>query len=765
MNQCASLPSHSSCIRGGFWALHSAPAAPMSSIAFPRRRLAVAKTTSLPHLVTHPEGFGRANWRACPASRRLNRICAIRRTRIFASMDTAGLDPAVSNGQATPLGASKLREGVNFALFSEHGTSVTLCVRLGTEGPVKEIVLDPQKNRTGNVWHICLENIPLSGVLYGYHVDGPRDKNSRFDKNTLLLDPYAKYVEGRRIFADKTQKLAPHWGTFDFTLSEFDWEGDEARTRVPEKDLVIYEMSVRGFTKDQSSGVAEEVRGSYLGFIDKIPHLVELGVTAVELLPIFEYDELEFQRRPNPRDHMVNAWGYSTINFFSPMSRFASNGGGPIAASLELKQMVKALHKAGIEVLLDVVYNHTNEGGNADPYVTCFRGVDNAVYYMMDANGYMNYSGCGNTLNCNHPVVTEFILDSLKHWVTEYHIDGFRFDLASVLCRGTNGAPLANPPLIRAICKDEVLSKCKLIAEPWDCGGLYLVGAFPNWDRWAEWNGKYRDDLRRFVKGDCGMKRTLATRLSGSADLYNKNQRKPYHGINFIVAHDGFTLYDLVAYNMKHNDANGERGQDGSNDNFSWNCGVEGETGDQAVNGLRARQMKNLHVALMFSQGTPMMIMGDEYAHTKYGNNNTYGHDTSLNDFLWTQLQKKKDHFAFFSKVIKFRLKHPLLARSEFLSNSDVTWHETQWDNPDSRFLAFTLHEGKLGGGDLYMAFNAHTYAVNAALPRPPGGKRWLRLIDTHFAHPEDFCEEGVGGLQERYSVVPFSCIVLIAKS
>ncbi|KAL0281950.1 UNVERIFIED_CONTAM: Isoamylase 3, chloroplastic [Sesamum angustifolium] len=293
----------------------------------------------------------------------------------------------------------------------------------------------------------------------------------------------------------------------------------------------------------------------------KIPHLLELGINAVELLPVFEFDEMEFQRRPNPRDHMINTWGYSTINFFAPMSRYASNGGGPLNASREFKEMVKALHNAGIEVILDVVYNHTNEADDENPYTTSFRGIDNKVYYMIDLNKngqLLNFSGCGNTLNCNHPVVMELILDSLRHWVVEYHVDGFRFDLASVLCRGTDGSPLSAPPLVKAIAKDSILSRCKIIAEPWDCGGLYLVGKFPNWDRWAEWNGKYRDDVRRFIKGDTGMKGGFATRIAGSADLYRVNKRKPCHGINFVIAHDGFTLYDLVSYNFKHNDNNGE---------------------------------------------------------------------------------------------------------------------------------------------------------------------------------------------------------------
>eukprot|EP00256_Glycine_max_P070051 XP_025984646.1 isoamylase 3, chloroplastic isoform X3 [Glycine max] len=515
-------------------------------------------------------------------------------------------------GQSFPLGVSEVDSGINFAIFSQNATAVTLCLVLPERGSIDaldggmiEMVLDPDLNKTGDIWHICIEDLPRSNVLYGYRIDGPRDwgKGHRFDSSIVLVDPYAKLVEGRRYFGDISMKLSKFLGTYDFDSLPFDWGENYKLPNISEKDLVIYEMNVRAFTSDESSGLDSNIRGSYLGMIEKIPHLLELGINAVELLPVFEFDELEFQRRPNPRDHMINTWGYSTINFFAPMSRYASAGGGSVNASREFKQMVKSLHSAGIEVILDVVYNHTNEADDAFPYTTSFRGIDNKVYYMLDNNGQLlNFSGCGNTLNCNHPVVMELILDSLRHWVTEYHVDGFRFDLASVLCRGIDGSPLNAPPLIRAIAKDAVLSRCKIIAEPWDCGGLYLVGSFPNWDRWAEWNGKYRDDVRKFIKGDSGVKGSFATRVAGSSDLYSVNNRRPYHGINFVIAHDGFTLRDLVSYNFKHNEANGEGGNDGSNDNFSWNCGLEGETDDASVRALRSRQMKNFHLALMISQ-------------------------------------------------------------------------------------------------------------------------------------------------------------------
>ncbi|RLM86845.1 isoamylase 3, chloroplastic [Panicum miliaceum] len=679
-----------------------------------------------------------------------------------------------SSGKAFPLGVSQADAGLNFAIFSQNASSVTLCLKLPERGTqddaeIVEFALDRQKNKTGDIWHVSVEGLPASGVLYGYRINGPQgwQQGHRFDDSVILLDPYAKLVSGRKYFGVDKEEPSQLFGTYDFDSSPFDWGDDYRLPNLPESDLVIYEMNVRAFTADESSGLGPAVRGSYLGLIDKIPHLLELGVNAVELLPVFEFDELEFKRFPNPRDHMVNTWGYSTINFFAPMSRYASAGGGPVVASKELKQMVKALHNAGIEVILDVVYNHTNEADDANPYMTSFRGIDNKVYYMLDLNNdpqLLNFSGCGNTLNCNHPVVKELVLDSLRHWVKEYHIDGFRFDLASVLCRGPDGSPLDAPPLIKEIAKDSVLSRCKIIAEPWDCGGLYLVGRFPNWDRWAEWNGQYRDDIRRFIKGDPGLKGVFATRVSGSADLYQVNNRKPYHSVNFIIAHDGFTLCDLVSYNSKHNDANGECGRDGCNDNYSWNCGVEGETNDLIVRRLRSRQMKNFHVALMISQGTPMMLMGDEYGHTRYGNNNSYGHDTHINNFQWGQLEERKDgHFRFFSEMIKFRHNHPMLRRDRFLSKNDVTWHEDCWENQESKFLAFTIHDHN-SGGDIYLAFNAHEYFVDAVIPPPPQHKSWSRVVDTNLESPNDIVPEGVPLTGSGYRIAPYSCILLKAK-
>lgn len=621
---------------------------------------------------------------------------------------------------------------------------------------------------------MLLQGLPTKEVLYGYKVsgDGGWETGHRWFPNTVLLDPYAPLVWGRQYFGqrDEREKFVPKvgsqfWGTFDFSGEVFDWGKDYERPNLALKDLAIYEMSVRCFTADESSGLPPERRGSFLGVADKVDHLKSLGINAVELLPVFEYDELEFQRRQNPRDHMVNVWGYSHMSFFAPMSRFAAAGGGPVAAAREFKEMVKTLHDNGIEVLLDVVYNHTVEGDDVDPYVLSFRGIDNTIYYMTDTSRYeqlLNYSGCGNTVNANHPVTAQLIIDSLVHWVTEYHVDGFRFDLASCLCRDAKGNPLPAPPLIRAISKHPILSKVKLIAEPWDLG-MYQVGSFPNWDIWAEWNGKYRDDVRRFIKGDPGMKGAFATRLAGSADLYNSNQRKPFHSINFVTAHDGFSLLDLVSYNVKHNDANGEGNRDGSNDNFSWNCGAEGESGDPGVNALRQRQMRNFLLALLVSQGTAMIVMGDEMAKTHWGNNNWYGHDTKLSHLQWDLSDPAKMALLrFTSELLLFRRTHPSLRRAEFLQPGDVIWHERDWSNPESRFLAFTLPAPT--GEDLYAAFNAHHFQVNIPLPPAPSGRKWCRLVDTNLAPPKDFTPGGNNGVEATYGVAPYSSILLIAK-
>ncbi|CAG9464293.1 unnamed protein product [Pedinophyceae sp. YPF-701] len=682
----------------------------------------------------------------------------------------------VARGSPEPLGPSKTTDGVNFAIYSRHATHLKLCLYDDEgNGPV-ELDMPRDGHRTDDVWHIEVQGLADSGVAYAFRVygDGGWETVFRWDPKTPVLDPYAPLVWSRAEFGKRDKREAfkegvgsVFRGTYDFAEEPFDWGADYKRPNVAWRDLIIYEMPVRSFTASATSGLPEGERGTFTGLAKKVDHLKELGITAVELLPVFEYDELEFQREPNPRSHMTNIWGYSHISFMAPMSRFAANGGGAAAARREFKEMVKTLHANGIEVILDVVYNHTAELDDENFYQLSFRGIDCPVYYMMDAEAYtklLNFSGCGNTVSANHPVVQELILASLRQWVEEYHVDGFRFDLASCLCRDPKGHPLPAPPVIRAIAKDPVLSKVKLIAEPWDIG-MYQVGSFPNWDVWAEWNGKYRDDMRKFFRGDPGLKSALATRLAGSTDLFQTNNRKPYHGVNFMVAHDGFSLYDLVAYNGKHNEANGEGGNDGTNDNFSWNCGHEGATGDEGIERLRRRQMKNFMVALMISVGTPMIVMGDEYRMTHHGNNNWYGHDTEWTQFDWDALERARDDgfLRFYQEVIKFRREHHILGRDDFPSHGDITWHEDNWENPDSKFLAMSFHGG--GPGDLYAAFNAHSRPCAAHLPPPPQGTRWCRVIDTNLPSPKDYTPGGNKGVEPVYTVEGRSAIVLIAKA
>ncbi|KAG2441403.1 hypothetical protein HYH02_009991 [Chlamydomonas schloesseri] len=709
---------------------------------------------------------------AVPAPKRQERLRVVAQSAA-ALTSSQQLYTSVAAGKPEPLGPSRTGSGVNFALFSRHAKSVRLCLFDGEAQPLGEV----DCNRTGDVWHVELADLPLSGLRYGFKVsgDGGWDTGARWAPGKVLLDPYAPLVAGRRQFGVrdaveqfKGKEGSLFLGAYDFSASApYDWGPEEAarRPRTALKDLVIYEVPVRCFTADGSSGLPAEQRGTFAGMAAKAPYLASLGVNAVELLPVFEWDELEFRRTRNPRDHMTNVWGYSHINFFAPMSRLGAPGAGPEAAAREFKDMVKALHAQGIQVILDVVYNHTAEADDKDPYTLCMRGVDNKTYYMIDPSQYVqlvNWSGCGNTVNANNPPVTQMIIDSLVHWVTEYHVDGFRFDLASCLCRDERGHPMAAPPLIRAISKHPLLSGVHLIAEPWDIG-MYQVGSFPNWDIWAEWNGKYRDDVRRFIKGDAGMKRAFATRLAGSADLYQTNNRRPYHSINFITAHDGFSLYDMVSYNDKHNDANGEGNRDGTNDNFSWNCGAEGDTGNGGIQALRQRQMRNCMVALMLSQGTPMIVSGDEIIKSHGGNNNWYGHDTPMAHLQWPRGDADKEAMLrFCSELIAFRKSHPALGREHFLGPNDITWHEDNWSNDESRFLAFTLHHRE--AGDIYAAFNAHTFAVSATLPRPPQGRKWCRLVDTNLPAPKDFTPGGNAGVDPVYGIQAFSSIVLIAK-
>lgn len=719
----------------------------------------------------------------------------------------AGDGVAAKAGAPAPLGPSLAGGAVNFAMFSEGASRVVLVLSrvedsAAANPPTLEFELAKVDDSRG-VWAVAVDNLPTTGVLYGYRVwgDGGWNTGYRWDQGErVLLDPHAPLVHGRQAWATRDaveqfeERVGSLWrGTFDLA-SDFDWGAGYAKPDVAWEDTVVYEASVRAYTGSPTSKLSnpEAMRGTYLGVAERADHLASLGVTAVELLPVFEFDELEFQRMgPSyPRNHLVNAWGYSHVSFMAPMSRFGTPNCGAPEAARQFKEMVKALHAKGIEVILDVVYNHTVEGGDVDAYHISWRGIDNKAYYMLNFAEYdmmCNYSGCGNSVNANHPMVKQLIIDSLVRWVEEFHVDGFRFDLASVLCRDSSGRPLEDPPLIREISKHPVLKHTKLISEPWDCGGLYLVGKFPNWDIWAEWNGQYRDVVRKFIKGDGGMKKRFATALCGSANLYNYNNRRPYHSVNFVTCHDGFSLRDLVSYNSKHNDANGESGRDGSNDNESWNCGVEGNTGDEAINALRNKQMRNALVALLLSQGTPMLRMGDEYGLSTNGNNNTYGHDNELTWFDWDAKAREDDGLVRFTRMLThFRRQHPALGRSHFLEDHDITWHETNWDNPESKFLAYTLHAPSGGSsdcsaaagadatlddvtkrGDLLVAFNAHHYWVDFAVPPASGGKAWHRVVDTNLESPRDFLPNGKPeslGSGARYNVAPYSALVLVAR-
>ncbi len=564
-------------------------------------------------------------------------------------------DFKLRSGKPFPFGATIVPGGVNFSIFSSHATSCTLVLfQKGAPEPMAEIPF-PEEFRIGNVYCMIVFDLDVENIEYGYRMDGPNNFHDGqwFDKSKILMDPYAKVIGGRDVWGE-----IPNWDDIyqhraRIAYDDFDWEHDRP-LEIPPEDQIIYEMHVRSFTAHPSSGVKQKHLGTFAGIREKIPYLKELGVNAVELMPVYEFDEFE-NSRPSPitGEMLYNYWGYSTVGFFAPKAGYAATGKLGMQMD-ELKNLVKDLHKNGIEVILDVVFNHTAEGNENGPTIS-FRGIDNKTYYMLTPEGYyFNFSGCGNTINCNNPIVRNVVLDCLRYWASEYHIDGFRFDLASILGRDPWGAPLANPPLLETLAFDPILANCKLIAEAWDAGGLYQVGSFPAFGRWAEWNGKYRDAIRKFIKGDCTVGE-MAQRIQGSPDLYAWQGRAPATSINFITAHDGFTLADMVSYNDKHNEANGENNNDGANDNESWNCGAEGWTDDPGINALRSRQMRNAIAIMMVSQGVPMLLMGDEIGRSKNGNNNTYCHDSELNWLNWEFLETNAGLFRFVKNCIAFR--------------------------------------------------------------------------------------------------------------
>jgi glycogen operon protein len=688
---------------------------------------------------------------------------------------------STARGRCLPIGASSQSDGVNFVVPCRHGTRVWLVLQRIEEDqnePLAEIELDGLKNRTGDHWHIFVSGLPPV-FRYGWRIDGPPERGNRFDPGDILLDPAATAISGASVWGtsrEPEKKRSIRRGIF-FRRS-FNWRED-VPPRIPLEDSVIYELHVRGFTQHPSSDVKHP--GTFAGLVEKIPYLQWLGVTAVELLPIHEFDECDCPfNNPLTQEPLRNFWGYNSLAFAAPKAGYAASGKehGQI---IEFREMVRAFHAAGIEVILDVVFNHTGEGDDRGR-TSSLRGLDNRLYYMLGPDGrYLNYSGCGNTVNCNHPVVRQLLMDCLRYWVADMHVDGLRFDLASVMGRNQYGEVMVEPPIVESIAKDGVLADTKLIAEPWDAGGLYQVGTFPFGRRWSEWNGRYRDDVRRFWRGEPGLAGALATRICGSSDLYESSGRLPRHSVNFITCHDGFTLWDLVSYNRKHNEANGEESRDGTNDNHSFNCGVEGETADPAILKLRRRQAKNLMATLLLSQGVPMLLGGDEFLRTQFGNNNAWCQDNDVSWIDWDLSRSNVEMLRFTRSLIGFRKRHSALRRRRFLFGptvpgsgvGDVVWHGIKALQPDfsgsSRCLAMTLN-GQLTGQDpdcdFYMAFNAWQNPLTFELPPSPCGKPWRRIIDTARPAPQDFVvEEQASPLLDRthYRVSDFSVVVLVA--
>ncbi len=679
-------------------------------------------------------------------------------------------------GRPLPFGATVMGNGVNFSIFSRHATSCTLVLyEKGHLNPFEEIPFPPEF-RVGNVFTMMVFGLNIERIEYGFRLDGPYIPHAghRFDASKILLDPYARSISGRAIWGEAPDPDNLYQHRAQIVPDDYDWEGDTP-PNIPVQDLVIYEMHVRGFTKHHTSNV--KYPGTFAAIREKIPYLKELGVNCIELMPIFEFDEFEYNGiNPITGERLLNYWGYSTIGFFAPKAGYAATGGLGMEGD-ELKTLIKELHRNGIEVILDVVFNHTGEGNEMGPTIS-FRGIDNKTYYMLTPDGrYLNFSGTGNTMNCNNPVVRSMVVDCLRYWVADYHIDGFRFDLASILGRDQNGYPLSNPPLLEALAHDPILANCKLIAEAWDAGGLYQVGSFPAYGRWAEWNGKYRDVTRRFLKGDTGLVWEMAERLQGSPDLYG--DRGATASINFITCHDGFTLYDLYTYNEKHNYANGEGNRDGANDNYSWNCGYEGETKDPNINMLRRRLIKNAITTLMMSRGIPMILMGDEMGHTKYGNNNTFCHDNDLNWLNWNNLNKNADIFEFFKQCIHFRHKHKVLRSHEHFYHQDrgesgypdISWHGTRaWFADWGDYvltLAFLLDGSHVDDDMIYFAMNMHWEDHIFEIPALPSEMLWHVFVNTsanawQHIHPPG--QEPVLDNQQFINIGARSVVVLVGR-
>ncbi len=708
----------------------------------------------------------------------------------------------VQPGKPLPMGACLMEHGVNFSVFTRNGTQVVLDIFRDENSaePYFSYTFDPVKNRTGDLWHVYIEGLE-EGALYLYRVDGPfkPEKGLRFNRNVYLIDPYAKALTDASVFrsilpgysapmdkddidAEKPRSAAG-FPKCVVVSNDFDWQGDRP-LNCPLRNSILNEAHLKGMTRSPSSGVAHP--GTYRGIIEKIPYFRELGITSIEFLPLQEFDEYE-NMNVNPRtgERLYNYWGYSTIAFFAPKTSYSSDRspGGSVA---EFKEMVRELHKNGIEIILDIVFNHTAEG-NEHGVTMSFRGFDNPIYYMLEEEHkqyYKNYSGCGNTVNCNHPVMRSFIIDCLRYWVIEMHVDGFRFDLGSILGRDQNGHLMEDPPVLERIAEDPVLRDTKIIAEAWDAGGAYQVGFFPG-GRWSEWNDRFRDDLRRFWRGDNGMVTSLATRVTGSSDLYLRDGRKPFHSVNFITSHDGFTLNALVSYNGKHNDENGENNRDGSNNNYSYNYGYEGPTVNGAIEKVRVRQIKNYMLSLLLSLGTPMLQAGDEFRRSQGGNNNAYCQDTPVSWIDWTLKEKNAGLFRFVRHLIGFRRRHPAFRRPEYFTGQDksyhaipdITWFDENGRNVDwskiNQFIAYRLDGGRADiladrdDNNFFIMYNASPRDITVRVPSPENGKRWYAAIDTARESPADIYMQGEEEILENqhvYILESRSGVVLISR-
>jgi glycogen operon protein len=677
-------------------------------------------------------------------------------------------------GKSSPLGASVVDGGVNFSLYSRSGTGVELLLFDHDDAavPARVVTLDPVANRTYHYWHVFVPGVK-PGQLYGYRVQGPTapERGLRFDSQKVLLDPYGRGVVVPKGYSRTASHVdgdnaATAMKSVAVDPGDYDWEGDQPLQR-PSSRTIIYEMHVRGFTCHPNSGLGGQTRGTYAGLIEKIPYLQQLGITAVELLPVFQFDALD---APPGK---FNYWGYAPVSFFAPHPAYSSRQ-DPLGPINEFRDMVKALHRAGIEVILDVVFNHTAEGDERGPTLS-FRGIDNPSYYILENGGarYANYTGCGNTLNGNHPIVRRLIVDSLRYWVEEMHVDGFRFDLASILSRDASGHPLPNPPVLWDIETDPALAGTKLLAEAWDAAGLYQVGSFVG-DSWKEWNGRFRDDVRDFFRGQSGAVRQIADRMVGSPEIFGHEEREVEQSVNFVTCHDGFTLNDLVSYNQKHNEANGEGNRDGADDNRSWNCGIEGPTDDPAIERLRNRQVKNYLTITLLSLGVPMFVMGDEVRRSQRGNNNAYCQDNEISWFDWSLLAQHADVHRFVRLLCARRglrnveSEQQRISVNEMLRDAKKAWHGVRLNQPDWSDSSYCIaFEGELRreGLHFHLILNAYWEPLEFEIPTLESGQ-WQRWIDTSLDSPNDIVplEEAPEVSGSTYRVADRSVVMLYRR-